>query len=389
MKRKVVIYSLILLTIIAGIFFIRSRRSERTLTVRTAEAIQGELQSFLSTTGIIQSRYSKEYYGVQGKVLEIKVRIGDAVKTGDVLVTYETQDLDTAVRQAEIQYENAVLQRDDLYSQKEDMDEKIAELDEQIEALEAENIDKSVIDPLEKQRDALMPISEERIRQAENAVVSAKLSVDTARENLRKNESSIVAEGDGVVTAVNVVEGAMDAGAQPALVVQDIEKLKAVVSLGKYDAEKVQLGQEVVIKGGGQTYEGKVSFIDPVAKKSMGANGGETSLEVQIDILEEAPELKIEFEADVDILVGEIDNGVIIPLESIKVEKGNKNLVYVLEGNVVRERSVETGLQSAVAVEIITGVKSGERVILNPSTQIVEGIRAADATEGEKHVKGQ
>lgn len=378
MKKKVIIYGVIVIAIISGLFLFRNGNRENGINVRTALATSGELKSYLSTTGTVKSQNSKEYYGFQGKVLEVRVKVGDQVEAGDLLVRYETQDLESTVRQAQIQYDNAVLQRNELENQNKSISDKIGELNETIRDLEEEGADKSVIKQLEQQRDALTPISSERLKQAENSVTLAKISLDSAKDKLSQNQSTLKAEVSGVVTSVNVVEGAMGNVSQPAVVVQDIENLKAIVALGKYDADKIELGQEALIKGGGAVYTGVVAFIDPVAKKSVGAAGGETSLEIQINILEKAPKLRVEFDVDLDILIGESNNVVKVPLESVKIEKGNKNIVYVVEDNVAKERTVTTGLQTATEIEILTGIKAGEKVILNPSTQIKDGITVVE-----------
>ena len=164
------------------------------------------------------------------------------------------------------------------------------------------------------------------------------------------------------------------------VVVQDIENLKATASLGKYDASKVKIGQEVIVKNGDKTYKGSISFIDPAANKSVGVTGSETTLAVEISILDKAPDLKIDFDVDVDILVDKVASAVKIPSEALKVEKGNKNSVYVVEENVVSERQVTIGAQSDTEVQITKEIKKDEKVILNPSTSIKDGTIVKEAT---------
>jgi len=304
-------------------------------------------------------------------------------------VVYEEQDLISAVRQAEIQYENAVLQRDELNAQHRDIKEKMVDLDEKIEALEAEKIDRSVIEPLQKQRDALSPISDERLRQAENAITLAKISLKSAQDRGQESQGALYAEAAGVVTGGNVAAGAVATGAQPAVIIQDMANLKVVVSLGKYDAEKVQLGQQAKVTAGGRVYDGAVTFIDPVAKRAIGTGAGETTLGVEINIQEKYPELKVEFDVDVDILVGESAQGVIVPIESVKLEKGNRHLVYVLKDQMIEEREVTLGLQSTMETEIMEGLAPGEVVVLNPSNKIAHGVRATDHGEASRYAEGQ
>ncbi|MDP4089187.1 MAG: efflux RND transporter periplasmic adaptor subunit [Bacillota bacterium] len=386
MKKKYIVWILIVVLLGGGYYAVRRGRKDRNIiTVKTSAAQVGEIKSYLSTTATIQSKNSKDYFGQQAKVKKVNVKVGDSVKAGTVMVEYEAQDLDTAVKQAQLQYDNAALSRNDLYNQNDSINSKIADLDKQINDLSSnpkpDATAATTLSTLKSQRAALSPISNEKLKQADNAVSLAKLTLDSAKQKQSSNITTITADFDGVVTALNVVEGQMGNAAQPAVTVQDTSNLKAVLSLGKFDAAKVKVGQDVVITSGSSTYKGKVSFLDPAAGKAMSASGGDTTLGAEIDILDKAADLKINFDVDVDILVGQAENVLMVPAESVKSTKDNKSYVYVLEGNVVHEKNISTSIQSDTEVGVSDGIKSGEKVILNPSTSIQDGVKVKDAAE--------
>ncbi|MCB2291214.1 efflux RND transporter periplasmic adaptor subunit [Clostridium sp. CS001] len=382
MKKKVIISSLIIVGVLSGAFFISEKKNNNKITtVKTSIVQLGELKSYISTTATVKSKNSKMYYGLQAKIKKVNVTVGDNVKIGDILVTYEEQDLGSTVSQAQIQYDNAVLSKKDLYNQNESIKNKITDLGNEIVILEKSinPADKAKAETLRQQKNALSPISNEKLKQADNAVKLSEISLSSAKQRVAENKSTIIAENAGVVTDLNAIEGSIGSGMQAVVVVQDLVNLKATASLGKYDATKVKIGQEVTIKSGNNIYKGSVLFIDPAAKKMVGVTGSETTLGVEILITDNAPALKIDFDVDIDILVEKVANAVKIPSEALKVEKGGKNLVYTIEGNIVHEKNVSIGAQSDTEVQIIQGVKSGEKVILNPSTLIKEGIRVKEA----------
>lgn len=384
MKKKVIIYLLVGVAVIGGLYFgIRSRGNRRLPEVKTAAVERGDIKSYLSTTATVKSKNYKEYYGLQAKVESVNVKVGDRVSKGTVLVVYETQDLASAVKQAQIQYDNALLQRKDLINQNNSIKSKISELDKQINLLQGSNNpqDVSKLEGLKQQRNALQPISDEKLKQADNAVALAKISLDSARQKSAENKGSIIAENNGVVTLVNATEGAVTNGMNPVVIVQDTENLQALASLGKYDANKIKLGQEVVIKSGNNKYKGKVSFIDPAATRNISAAGEETTLGIKIDIIDRAPDLKIDFDVDVDILLGQASNVIKVPAEAIRTDKGDKNYIYIVENGQAREREVTIGLQSDMEVEIKSGATLGERVILNPGASIHNGTKVKEAVE--------
>lgn len=383
MKKKTVIYVLILIVVISGVFLINEKnKASKIIAVKTSISTVGELKSYISTTATVNSKSSKEYYGLQAKIKKVNVSIGDKVKIGDILVTYETLDLAPAVTQAQIQYDNAILQKNDLYNQNNSIKNKISDLAYEIVTLEKSlnPTDKVKLESLKQQKSALAPISNEKLKQTDNSIKLAEISLNSAKQKLSENKSTIIAANAGVVTTLTAIEGSVGNGMAAVVVVQDTENLKAVASLGKYDANKVKIGQEVIIKNGDKTYKGNVSFIDPAANKTVGVTGSETTLAVEISILDKAPDLKIDFDVDVDILVDKVASAVKIPSEALKVVKGGKNLVYIIEKNIVREKPVTIGIQSDTEVQITKGIKNGDKIILNPSTSIVDGTIVKEST---------
>lgn len=387
MKKKVIAI-IIAVVVVGGVFGLNrlNRSRNQGSAVKTSEVTQGDLQVYLSSTALVKSQEIKDYYGAQAKVTKVNVKVGDTVKKGDVLVTYDQQDLNTQVKQAEIQYNNALLQKQDLVNQNNDIKNKIAEYDKEIKEVNSQ-IEKAQNDPfdidlvptlnakketLEKSKSALTPISDTKLQQSDNSISSAKLTLDNANSNLSKGVSSITADIDGVVTALNVAEGAMGTIQQAAVTVQNVANLKVTLSLSRYDAAKVSIGQDAVIKNNGKEYKGKVSYISPTAEVAKTSTSGEANLSVDINITDVNPELKIGFEADVDILLNEAKNVIKVPTESLKTDKTGKSVIYIVEDNKAVEKEVTKGIQSDTEVQV-EGVTTGAKVILNPTDTIKDG----------------
>jgi HlyD family secretion protein len=403
MKKRIIIGILIIILLGGGFFARRSAASRVRFTQVKAGAVTvGDVKSYLSTTAVIKSKNSKDYYGQQLRVSKVNVKVGDSVRAGQVLVSFDASDLNNSVRQAEIQYNNAVLSKQMLVNSNNEVKNKIADIDKQISEIDKQitevkkgqnPTDAAKLTQLETQktqlkqtRDSIKPISNEQLKQSDNQIALAKIALDSARARVSDGKENIVAEFDGVVTAVNVVEGGMGNLAQPAVTVQDIENLKAVVSVGKYDAEKIRLDQPAEVRDSRGMLKGKVSFIDPVAKKSMGASGAETSLNTEIDILDRAESLRVDFDTDINILLGEKTNVIKVPAEAVKSDKSGNAYVFVIEEGRAVERPVKLGLQSDMEAEVLEGLKDGERVILNPVAAIKSGT---PVTEDEVRRRGR
>lgn len=388
MKKKITITISIIVLILLSVFIYKGTNGNKKqgIQVKTAKVQRGEIKSYLNTTAVIKSKNVKQYFGTQSKVIKVNVKVGDAVKKGDILVSYDLTDLKNTVKQAEIQYNNAILQQKDLKNQKKSIQNKKDELDSQINQIEksANKQDLAKLPELKNTKNSIQDISEEKIKQAENSVELAKLNYEGAKSKLSSMNENIVADFDGVVTDLNVVEGSMGNPAQPAVVVQALNNLKAVISLGKFDAAKIEIGQEAEVKIGENVVNGKVSFIDPVAKKDMGVTGANVSLNAEIDLLSPVKNATIDFDVDANILLAKKENVLKVPAETLITDKSGKNIVYIVSDGKVQEKEVKTGIQSELEVEIKDGLNEGDKVILNPNASIKNGVMVKEASEEAK-----
>lgn len=401
MKKKLIIGVLIAVIIGGGIYIKAAGVKKGSYTnIKISQVSKGDVKAYLATTAVIKSKNSKDYFGQQLKISKLNVKVGDAVKKDQVLLTYDVSDINNSIKQAEIQYNNAVLSKQILVNNDKqiknkisDLNSQISDLDKQIEQLKSSvnPADAAKISSLETQKkqleqtkDSLKTSSTEQMKQADNAIALAQIALDSAKSKLGAGKENIIAQFDGVVTSVNVTEGGFGSPSMAAIVVQDISNLKAVVAVGKFDAAKIAIDQQAEIKVNGNTAKGKVAYIDPVAKKTASSTGTDTTLNTEIDITEKAEGLKVDFDTDINILLGEKSGVIKVPAEAIKSDKTGRFYVYVVEGDKAVERTVTLGLQSDMEAEVLEGVKEGEKVILNPVASIKDGSLVKENTEVEK-----
>ncbi|MBU3114557.1 efflux RND transporter periplasmic adaptor subunit [Clostridium lacusfryxellense] len=367
MKKKFIIGVAIVACIgIIGGIRLTAKNKTQVISVKTSKVTMGDVKMYLSTTATIKSKNEKDYSASQAtKISSVNVSVGDEVKKGKTLLTYDTTDLNNQVTSAKINYNNAISQKNDAINKNNDAKDTIADT-EDIPA------NAGIISAAEASE-----LSSEKVKQLNNAVASAKATLDAAKDKLSQN--SYISSGiDGVVTEVNVVSG--QTGSQEmAIIVQDISSLKAVVKVGKYDAAKVAIGQASTIMSNGSIYKGKVSKIYPTATVNTSATGGDTTLTVELDVLESAPQLKVNFDSDVDILLKEALDVVNVPAEAILTNKDGSTYLFVIQDGTAVKKAVKLGVQSDSDVQIASGVKVGESVILNPGSSVTNGVMVKDA----------
>jgi len=376
MKKKIIVGVVIvaLIGIIAGIQ-IHAKNRKQITSVKSSKVTMGDVKMYLSTTGIIESKNEKDYSAsATSKISNVNVKVGDGVKAGDRLLTYDTTDLNSQVGTAQINYNNAVSQRQDTIDKNNDTKNTIADTpNTPVNAKTLDSLNASLL-------------SDEKLSELDNTVALAKINLDSANTKLSQN-SYINSDITGVVTAVNVVNGQTGASAAStaAISVQDLSNLKVVVQVGKYDAANVALGQGATITNNGKTYKAKVSNIYPTATVSTAAAGGDTTLTVELDVLQSAPQLKVNFDADVDILLNQALNVAKVPTEAILTNKDGSTYLYEIQNGKAVQKTVKLGIQSDTDAQIVSGVNAGASIILNPGATVTNGIlvKGAAVTGGK------
>ena len=75
------------------------------------------------------------------------------------------------------------------------------------------------------------------------------------------------------------------------------------------------------------------------------------------------------FDADVTIAVGDHQNIVTVPIESIVLQKtGTYVYLYNEEDKTVSKTLIETGAVSDSAYEVKSGIKAGDKIVSTPSS---------------------
>ena len=76
--------------------------------VTTAKAVRGDLQESISTSGTVASEEKTVIFApVSGKLGEVKAAAGDAVKAGELLISYDMEDMERSLQQAALQQQKS------------------------------------------------------------------------------------------------------------------------------------------------------------------------------------------------------------------------------------------------------------------------------------------
>lgn len=344
-KRRRRIVGIILILVIAGgittAISMRGKGEQKQSTIKqsTISLSKMDLVKSISATGTIESKDTK-IVSAPVKDIEIgkiKVSVGDTVKSGDTLVTFDKTDLQQALEEAQEnlsevqsdaerevssaqkQLNSAIEARDEEKSRQES---KISEAKKEKNAAknavakakkrvssakntQEKNTRKEELakaqEALKQTKEAYENAVENKLsinKQNETSVENARSAVENASANRNKSvkeaykqvnaaqdalkECSVKASIGGVVTAVYVEEGENYSGGN-LLQIDDISSFIVNTSVDEYDISDVAVGQKVVILTEAtdeEELEGEITFVAPSkqnSSESQSQEGGNTA----------------------------------------------------------------------------------------------------------------
>jgi HlyD family secretion protein len=248
-------------------------------------------------------------------------------------------------------------------------------------------------------------ISEREVDEAERAHKTGLAAVATARAALQVREYelqrarahllspidaqrtrdtcecvNVLAPISGRILQLHVEsEGVVKIGT-PVLDLGDASELEIMVELLSNDAVKVRPGQRVIVEGWGGEHPltGTVRRVEPYGYTKISALGiEEQRVKTLIDFsasLMELEQLGHGYRVQVRIVLWESAATLSAPLTAL-FRNGEQWAVFVESDGLAVQREVNVGRSNGVHAQILEGLRPGERVVVNPSDSVRDGVR--------------
>ncbi len=307
--------------------------SPRQVNVVVQEVATAELRDVVVLPGSVDAWLSVDLAAeTAGRVEKVSVREGEHVQAGQVIAQIDVTALDAGVARARAAfqlYDEQVRRRERLFS-------------EQI-------------------------ISEEELDQIRTEKVQAREALRQAE--IEYNRGLVRAPGPGRVNDVLIEVGEFVDRGQVVIELVNIDKVKVQVQVPEMDVRFLEIGQPVQVKVDafqGQQFSGFIDFIayrgDPATKT------------FRTQVVLENPEGRIRpgMIARVAFLRRIIPDAVAIPLSAM-IDRGGERLIYVEEDGVARVRQVEIGVIERDRIQITSGLRPGDRLIVAGHREVEEG----------------
>ncbi len=389
---KRLLYSGIIVIIIALIVFLYYRRNIIEVDVFIVK--KGPIERTITgvSSGTVEPlRRARLQPLLPLKIKDVNFREGDRVRKGDVIVRLDDSELDI-----KLDLQKAVLDSAGFRLKETEERYMLAKQNyERAKPLFEEGIlPDSRFDEIKSQ----FAVTGKEYEIAGNALSQARLGIKLAEEELGK--TNIRAPFDGIISFLNATPGELPdyylsgqggtvspAGmttleTEPFCEIIDDSILKVEVPFDETDVMVIKRGQKVNITSDanpGKVLKGKVAYVSPVVSKTAEQN---RTVDVEINFSQANEEkLPVGASVDAEIILETKQEAVIVPTNAV-IERDEIKFVYAVAEDRIKKKIVKTGISSWEYMEILDGIREGERVITSLDVAgVEEGKRVTISNE--------
>jgi multidrug efflux pump subunit AcrA (membrane-fusion protein) len=344
--------------------------------VATATADLTELVSSIEAGGIVRPRVTAVIASrVLAPIVDVRVRPGDRVHRGDVLMTLDARDLRANDARAEA---SAVSAAESVKAAEADV--RASESSVQLARLTHDRIAALQATRSATTAELDQAIAARSAAEAQHAAAEARLAAANAMREAAKaaaaasavtvTYATLTAPFDGVVTERSAEPGSMAAPGSPLLTLEDPTTYRLEVTLDESRAALVTRGSAAKIRfdSGDPVSNGRVVEIARVDPMSH-------SFVVKIDLGSGAAVRSGQFGRA--SFAGPPRRALTVPLSAL-VRRGQLTFVFVADREQgARLRAISTGETVGDRAEVLSGLRQGDRVVTSPPSTLSDGNAAA------------
>lgn len=213
----------------------------------------------------------------------------------------------------------------------------------------------------------------ENQRKAENAYNSAvaqKASIEAQIKSAQKTigDATVTAPISGVITAKNIVAGAVLSQAGPAYTITDISKVKINVAVTQQVINTLSVGQQVDVVLSAiseEPFQATITTINPVANP-------QGTFDVEVELNNANGIFKVGMLGEVSFTKESADNTIVLP-RSCVIEKDGEVYVYIEENGRAKKVLITTGIDTGENIQITSGLEEGMNVVTRGQTYLSDG----------------
>ncbi|MGA9422122.1 MAG: efflux RND transporter periplasmic adaptor subunit, partial [Rhodanobacteraceae bacterium] len=352
--------------------------------LRIAPVTRGTLTRDVSVQGRVVAAVSPTLYAPSAGFVKLDVHAGDKVAKDAVLAEVDSPELTNRLKQEQATLDSLTIavERTGIDGRKQQAAVQTAldqaEIDRQTAARELERNSKGFNLGALPELDVLR--AKDALAKAELTVKQAKKDVELEREaqafdvktkhlaldrqqllvqdlTRQVDELKVRSPVNGQVGQLLVQQSANVAANAPLITVVDLSALEVEVQVPEVFAHDLAIGMPAEIRDGTTQYDGTVSAVSPevVAGQVTG----------RIAFGKDKPAgLRQNQQLTTRILIDQHPNVLMVERGPF-VDSGAGRVAYVVHGDVAERTPIQVGATSLNAVEIVAGVKEGDRLVIS------------------------
>ena len=376
--------------------------------LRTMVLAPEEFTSQTTLVGrLIPSREVAVASATEGIIAETGFTYGQRVSEGEVLLRLDMDETRLTYLEAQVEYENAKKAADDLdrwesgaevagalrrlSKARMDMEGQATTLKQSAFLLEEGLIPGSQHEDARRRYEsqqldleaARQDLEAVRARGGADARRVAKVNLEKALSRLRAVEAALAQDTvkapiSGVVQMPATPEGMLVRGqtvekGDALLTIADVDRLSVLAPVDEVEVTAIRPGQRVTVRGDafpGLLLEGAVSHVSRQPRDAKTRAGALPLFDVtvRLDGLDEArrERLRLGMSAQLHVVTYRNPSALMVPIGAVG-ENGGATTVRVLDEATgeVGTRAVEVGLTTLDRIEVTSGLKAGDRVVLD------------------------
>lgn len=357
--------------------------------LRIAEVTRGDLVRDLSAEGRLIAANSPTLYAIAAGTVSLKIVAGDKVSKGQVLAVIDSPELRSRLVQ-----EESTLASLEAEASRAVLDARITRANAQ-RALDQATVERTAaMRDLERYQRAFDggAVSQNDLARAQDLMKKADIGLAAARKDFDlqsagadldarnkqlqvQRQRAVVEEArrqvdaltlrapfDGQVGQVQVPQGTQVAANGPLLSVVDLSRFEVEIKVPESFARDLGIGMPAQITANNGRFAGEIAAVSPEVVN------GEVTARVRFADGKQPPGLRQNQRLSVRIVM-DTRHDVLMVERGPFLEQDGGNVAWVVDGSSASRRPIRTGASSLSFVEIVSGLKAGDRIVVSGTDQ--------------------
>jgi membrane fusion protein (multidrug efflux system) len=225
-------------------------------------------------------------------------------------------------------------------------------------------------------------VSQQELQQSQSQLASAEAAQEAAQSQIsalavRLGETRIQSPLTGVVAQRRLDPGALvgPPGGGAILTVVRIDVLRVFITVNERDVAGIAVGKDAHVEL--DALPGRV-FNGQVVRLAPGFDPTTRTLDVEIQLKNDAGDLRPGMYGRGSIVVAVHAHAPVVPVGAVTISDG-KSHVFVLAGDTVQRRAIETGVDGGEWLEVRRGLAPGDEIVIAGTDGLSDGAKVRPA----------